>query len=305
MIGLVERSACSGTTPAGAGFECVLDRGAGVAQLGSSALGVVAIAEYQRATGDARYLDHARKLAEFLLLMQRGDGSFRHLYDPARATADDDAQLLYYSGEAALALARMYAITNDARYADAAVRGVDWLVDWYDFFLGGFFYGEEHWTCIAAEALWPYVRRDTYRTFCDGYAAFLRDQQNAAGDLPDADDLAGAYEVSAFVPPYNFAAGSRTEAMLSAFVLDVDHGGDATATGEQIVAAVDYLLGQQVRPDSDFAATGASDGGVPGSPVDRVVRIDYVQHVCSAMIRASVTPGLPLQSGSHGGAAGR
>jgi hypothetical protein len=27
-------------------------------------------------------------------------------------------------------------------------------------------------------------------------------------------------------------------------------------------------------------------GGVMGNPVDRVVRIDYVQHVCSAMIRA-------------------
>ena len=26
---------------------------------------------------------------------------------------------------------------------------------------------------------------------------------------------------------------------------------------------------------------------MPGSPIDRNVRIDYVQHVCSAMIRAS------------------
>jgi hypothetical protein len=304
MIGLVERAGCSGTTAAGAAFECVLDHGEQVAQLGSSALGVVAIAEYQRATGDARYLGHARKLAEFLLYMQRGDGSFRHLYDPTSATPDDATQLLYYSGEASLALARMYAITGDARYADAARRGVDWLIDWYDFFLGELFYGEEHWTCIAAEALWPYARRDAYRAFCDGYAAFLRDQQTAVGDLPDADDLAGAYEVSAFVPPYNFAVGSRTEAMLSAYALDLDHGAAVPDTGAQIVAALDYLLGQQVRPDSDYAAAGAADGGVPGSPIDRVVRIDYVQHVCSALIRASVTPGLPLQSGD-GGSAGR
>jgi hypothetical protein len=32
---------------------------------------------------------------------------------------------------------------------------------------------------------------------------------------------------------------------------------------------------------------GPGLGGVPGSPIDRNVRIDYVQHVCSAFIRAS------------------
>jgi hypothetical protein len=32
---------------------------------------------------------------------------------------------------------------------------------------------------------------------------------------------------------------------------------------------------------------GPGLGGMPGSPIDRTVRIDYVQHVCSAMIRAS------------------
>ena len=143
--------------------------------------------------------------------MQRDDGSFRHLYDPATHAPDETAQLFYYSGEAALALARMYAVTKEPRYRDAAVRALDWLVGWYDFFLGGFLYGEEHWTCIAAEALWPDVQDPRYEHFCDGYAAFLRDQQNQPGDFPDADDLAGAYEVSPFVPPYNFSAGSRTE----------------------------------------------------------------------------------------------
>ena len=55
----------------------------------------------------------------------------------------------------------------------------------------------------------------------------------------------------------------------------------------QIRAALQYALGQQIRPDSDFAAAGGADGGMPGSPIERSVRIDYVQHVCSAMIRAS------------------
>jgi hypothetical protein len=55
----------------------------------------------------------------------------------------------------------------------------------------------------------------------------------------------------------------------------------------QIAAALQYVLGQQIRPESDFDVVGDADGGMPGSPLERNVRIDYVQHVCSAMIRAS------------------
>ena len=55
----------------------------------------------------------------------------------------------------------------------------------------------------------------------------------------------------------------------------------------QIRAALEYALGQQIRPESDFNVIGDGLGGMPASPIDRNVRIDFVQHVCSAMIRAS------------------
>ena len=284
---LLASGRCAGTLPDGQPFDCVLDKTERVAQLGSTALTVVALAEYQRATGDTRYLPLATKFATWILYMQRPDGSFRHLYDPHTKRYDDKTELLYYSGEAALALARMHVVTGDEKYARAAERALDWLVDWYDFFLGGFLYGEEHWTCIAAEAIWPAAKRDKYREFCDGYGAFLRMQQPHPGDHPDEDDLAGAYNFTPFVPPYNTPAGSRTEAMISAYLLGVHHGREDPAIRDQIRLALQYALGQQIRPESAFNVVGEGLGGMPGSPIDRNVRIDYVQHVCSAMIRAS------------------
>jgi hypothetical protein len=278
---------CGGTSPDGGEFACVMDKTERTAQLGSTALVVVALVEYQRATGDARYLPLATKLAAFILFMQRPDGSFRHLYNSKTHQPDEHNQQLYYSGEASLALARMYVITQDRKYADAAERGIDWLVGWYDFFLGGFFYGEEHWTCIAAEAIWPTVQKQTYDDFCRGYGAFLREQQAAPGDLPDEDDFAGSYNLTPFLVPYNTPAGSRTEAMVSAYLLGKHHGDADPQIRAQIAAALQYALGQQLRADDDFAAIGSADGGMPASPVERTVRIDYVQHVCSAMIRAS------------------
>ena len=287
LAALLAQGKCGGTLPDGTAFDCVMDRSERTAQLGSTALVVVALVEYQRATGDARYLPLAQRLAAWLLYMQRPDGSFRHVYDPVRKQPDEQAQQLYYSGEAALALARMYVVTNDPRYSTATERALDWLVDFYDFFLGGFYYGEEHWTCIAAEAIWPTVQKPAYDDFCRGYGAFLRDSQPAVGDYPDEDDLAGVYSFSAYVTPTNTPAGSRTEAMISAYLLGVHHGDPDAAIRGQIRAALQYALGQQLRPDNDFAAIGDADGGMPESSVDRTVRIDYVQHTCSAMLRAA------------------
>ena len=248
---------------------------------------MVALAEYQRATGDKRYLPIATKLAAFILWMQRPDGSFRHRYDVVSRKVNDEAQDLYYSGEAALALARMHVITGEARYAEATRKALDWLVGWYDFFLGGFFYGEEHWTCIASEAAWPAVKNPRYRDFCHGYGKFLRDQQPVAGEHPDQDDFAGAYNFTPFLVPNNTPAGSRTEAMISAYLLGRHHGTPDDEVREQIQAALQFALGQQIRPENDFAVVGPGMGGMPGSPIDRKVRIDFVQHVCSAFIRAS------------------
>ena len=286
LADLLLRGGCAGTMPDGTEFDCVLDRGENLSQLGSTALAVVALAEYQRATGDARWLPLAKKLAAFLLFMQRDDGSFRHVYDVKNHFADDKVQLLYYSGEAALALARMHVVTGEARYAAATQRALDSLVSWYDFFMGGFFYGEEHWTCIAAEAIWPAVKTERYAEFCNGYGAFLRAQQPEPSD-GDQDDFAGSYSLTPFVVPYNTPAGSRSEAMISAYLLGQHYGVADPDIARQVRAALQYALGQQIRPDSDFDVVGQGVGAVPGTPVDRNIRIDYVQHVCSAMIRAS------------------
>jgi hypothetical protein len=287
---LVASGGCNvdvGGQPASCVFDPKSDRER--ASLGSSALTVVALVEYEQATGDARFRPLADRLTRWILWMQRDDGSFVHEYDVARARKIDDTVLFYYSGEAALALARMYRLTHDERYARAAERALDWLTDWYDFFLGGFFYGEEHWTCIAADTLWPTVDKPAYQDFCDGYGAFLREQQPAPGELPGWDDLAGAYDEGApLTAPPNTPAGSRTEAMLSAYALGVHRGDPDPRIRAQILAAAAYLLRQQIRPDNDFAAAGGDvDGGMPESPVGRTVRIDYVQHTGSAMLRAA------------------
>ena len=82
--------------------------------------------------------------------MQRPDGELMHEYD-VEAQAPIDVQHLYYSGETAFALLRAHAVLGnpeDLRVATGAMThltGAAW-----DFFGSRYYYGEEHWTCIAA-----------------------------------------------------------------------------------------------------------------------------------------------------------
>lgn len=288
LVELVRAGGCEGALESGAPYACVVDRGQRTAALGSTALAVVALAEYRRATGDHRYDELARALTEWILWMQRADGSFHHRYDVASGERDPDAELLYFSGEAALALARVHAVYGDERALAGAKRALDWLTGWYDFFGGGFFYGEEHWTCIAAEAAYPALDDPRYLDFCLGYGEFLRRHQLRPGEFSDQDDLAGSYGFTPFFPPQNTPAGSRTEAMISTYELALHHGRQPDpALREQIELALAYSLRQQVRPESlwNVPEDARGLGGVPASPVDRKVRIDYVQHLCSPMIR--------------------
>jgi hypothetical protein len=286
-VALVRKGRCEGTTDEGKPFACVADAGQAQTNMGSAALAVVALAEYRLVTGDGRYDDLHRALVEWILDLQRPDGTFIHRYDVRNKRPIDGPQMLYFDGEAALALARSYKVFQDERMLRGAELALDQLVRWYgQTFIGRFFFGEEHWTCIASEAAWPDLKHDRYREFCSDYAAFLRTQQLEPGEAPGQEDLIGSYSEPVFVPN-NTPAGSRTEAMISAYLLGRHHGKPDERIRKQVLLSVGFLLRQQLRPGGlFFTPVDNADGAFTTSSVDRLVRIDYVQHACSAMLRA-------------------
>lgn len=78
------------------------------AQLGSSALMAVALAERRLATGDDRYDDVMRGLGRFMVAMQRDDGGFHVAWLPDRGEPDTVGRSRYYPGEALWALALLH-----------------------------------------------------------------------------------------------------------------------------------------------------------------------------------------------------
>jgi hypothetical protein len=267
---------------------CVAPSVATVADVGSTALALIAITQYRRHVEDRRLDPLAHRLAEFLLRMQRPDGSFMHHYRLAERRPDPRPRLAYYDGEATLALVAVYRLSHDPRHLDAARRGLDWLTkEQYRHFAGRFYFGEDHWTCIAAGAAWPDLRDPVYEQFCRDYAAFVRRQQFGPGEQPA--DLRGAYGFSPFILPHTTPTGSRTEAMISAYLLGRHHGRPDERIRGQVREALRYLLQQQLQPDSCYLCGDPerAAGGFLESPAARHVRMDFVQHSGSALLRGA------------------
>jgi hypothetical protein len=264
--------------------RCVVDRGR--VKLGSSALGLIGLLEYQRSVGDDRFAAVAEQLARFVLRMERPGGGFYHRLIDRQGPPDPEFVTMFASEQAALALLMAHDVFADEEYLRAAERALDHLTTVkYDYFLGWFTFGADHWTCIAAEEAWPRLRSPAYLEFCRGYADFVGRMQ-FAGE-PTA--YAGHYGFSGIMVPQAPATAGFTEAIISTYELSRHHGRPDEAVRRQMVAALEALRQDQLRADDAYLARKprAADGAIRRSPVQSEVRIDFVQHALSALIRGA------------------
>jgi hypothetical protein len=264
-----------------------------VTEIGSSALALIAFTEIVRTNADGSYKPAIAELAKFLRSQQRSDGEFMHQYN--RTTKQPiDVQFLYFSGEATLALARTHRITNDPADLEAARRGLARLSgSGWSFFGSRYYFSEEHWTCQSVSELWDRVPDQDGLAFCARWHEYQRRLQQDADETPF--DAEGAFGFGPLVSPRVTPASSRGEA--AGALLDVlvrerlaGHGArnaELPLVDRELRRALAFVLRSQFHPGPThlFADPGVVRGGVPGSPVDWQLRIDYAQHAGSMMVR--------------------
>ncbi len=271
--------------------RCIGEQDGELVDVGSTALAVLAFVELARTHLDEGYALVVPDLTAFLRAQQRADGELMHLYD-RRAKRPVDLQLLYYTGEAALALSRAHALLGDPRDLDAATRALERLAGpGWSFFGSRYYWGEEHWTCQAMDDLWDHLSASTRQTslqFCLDWQAYGRKLMYAPADTPfDAD---GAYGVGPILTPHLTPAGSRAEAGLATLEAAKRAGRPAeelAVLDRQMRRSLAMLLRHQLPGDREylFVDPAAIGGALPGSEVDWQLRIDYAQHTGSALVR--------------------
>lgn len=263
--------------------------GAGaVVDIGATALAVVAFTEIVRAGLDPAYAEAIPRLASFLRAQQRPDGEFMHRFDRARGRPVD-VQLLYYSGEAALALSRAHGLLGNPRDLDAARRAVAHLVGpAWSFFGSRYYFTEEHWTCQAMDDLWDRAPDRRALELCLRWLAHERRLTLRAQDAPfDAD---GAHGLASVPTPFLTPAASRCEA--AAATLDAAQKAllpqsELEPLRAQLRRSLALLLRRQLGRGTAHLMVdpAAVEGAIPATEVDWDLRIDFAQHAGSALVR--------------------
>ena len=248
------------------------------AELGGTALGLVALAAVREVDQKAILLEDLQALGRFLLYSQREDGSFNQKYG-ADGTALQDWTVLYYPGEASLGLIMLFEADHSVQWLTAAGKALSFLAKSRK---GVIAVPADHWALIASAALMPYLdqihsvgTRAELTQHAGQVCNVIMHEQFRGGS---ASGLDGAFDPGGRTTP----AATRLEGLLAALEFlpnaDVRHKvEEATARG------IAFLLRAQIT-DGSFA--GAITGSVRTSAFDSAaVRIDFIQHALCAWLR--------------------
>jgi hypothetical protein len=263
------------------GFSYVLDFD-GRIPLGNAAIAILMLREKAQ---NSPLSDRELALAEFILQMQRPDGSFRSFLGDETSTENEQ----FYSGEALTALALVHRISPDARYGRALERGYVYYSEKlkHDFMPQ---YAPWHMQAYAIAYENSYDERYAAYTFwlADGLIETMLDNDKHA----QADEVGRFYnpEYPSWGPPHSASTGIYVEGLMYAYSVAKDKKDSARMKKyrDAILAGTRSLLLVQWTPESAYYLGRPERviGAFKATISDNRVRIDQVGHTANAFVLA-------------------
>ena len=91
--------------------------------------------------------------------MQKEEGQFVHVLNPNNLEVISKYRTVYYDGEATFALAKLYGITKDKKYLEAAEKAMDYFIE------NNYLTYKDHWLSYAANEITKYSPKEKYFEF--------------------------------------------------------------------------------------------------------------------------------------------
>jgi hypothetical protein len=247
------------------------------AKLGGAGLALLGMIGARQQLGDGIDTQAFEPLGVFLRHMQREDGSFYSKYFTGDGPSDS-WRSLYYPGEAALGLLRLYRFTKDERWRDSAIAALEYLARSRK---GQADVPADHWALLATADALPLVdgRR---RALLMGHALQVVDSMLAG--RPDQiahAALSGCLTDDGRTTP----TATRLEGLQAVLPLIP---ASRPRLRQTLKRAIDGGLGFLLRAQK---RSGSLRGGMPramrqsGDDRAEEVRIDYAQHAMSAWLQ--------------------
>ena len=129
-------------------------------KLGANGLAVIALTEYMETFDSDEYKDLTVKLGNTMISQfQRDDGGFNHVFSYPDLELVAETRTTFYDGEAVFALCKLYTLTKDEKYLDAAKKAVDYFID------NDYTQYRDQWLGYTINELTKYVKDEKYFQF--------------------------------------------------------------------------------------------------------------------------------------------
>ncbi|NDL71053.1 UDP-N-acetylmuramoyl-tripeptide--D-alanyl-D-alanine ligase [Vreelandella alkaliphila] len=250
------------------GAAYVVDVG-DIIKLGANAVAILALVKYHQVTGDDRYAELADALALGISRMQETDGSFVHVLNAADLSVKEKTRIIYYDGEAAFALMRLYDHTRDSRWLACVVKAFDYFI------ASGHENAHDHWLAYCSNELVTHCPERKYFAFAvrniAGYVDFIRERITT---FPTLLELSMAFHKTLL------KLEKRPD------LADVLNGFDTNAFYRALHARANYLLNGFFWPEVAmyFKAPATIVDGFFIRHHSFRVRIDDVEHYLSGLV---------------------
>lgn len=129
-------------------------------KIGGNALAIIVLTEYMNIVGTDKYTKIVKELGFGILeLFDERDGSFFHVLKYPSLAPRDQFRTVYYDGETVFALSRLYGVTRDQRFLDAAQKAANRFIEKnYEKYA-------DHWAAYAINELTKYLPLEKYLNF--------------------------------------------------------------------------------------------------------------------------------------------
>ncbi|MGV6989595.1 UDP-N-acetylmuramoyl-tripeptide--D-alanyl-D-alanine ligase [Testudinibacter sp. P80/BLE/0925] len=161
-------------------------------KLGANAVAILAFVKYAQMfpknNRTSRLLGLCENLALGIVAMQEADGSFVHILNGKTLDVMEKTRTIYYDGEAAFGLMRLYGITQDPRWLVCVEKA-------FDFFIANHHEkAHDHWLSYCSNELVRYKPEQRYFQFAvDNVKGYLNFIQNRLTTFPTLLELCMAF----------------------------------------------------------------------------------------------------------------
>lgn len=129
-------------------------------KIGGNAVAIIVLTEYMNIVGTDKYTKTAKELGLGILeLFDERNGSFFHVLKYPSLAPRDQFRTVYYDGETVFALSRLYGVTKDKRFLEAAQKAMDRFIE------KNYEQYADHWAAYAVNELTKYLPLEKYLNF--------------------------------------------------------------------------------------------------------------------------------------------